>query len=83
MADDQQDQQDQQAQEYQVNRELLDLLFTKVSADNYPSSTMLDIIERLLTPDDIEDYGRLLMEKISSENYPSMSLVRRVLALQQ
>ena len=76
-------QQDQQAQEYQVNRELLDLLFTKVSADTYPSSTMLDIIERLLTPGDIEDYGRLLMDKISNDNYPSMSLIRRVLALQE
>ena len=70
-------------QPYQVNRELLRLLFDKVSEDKYPSSTMLDLIERLLTPDDIEDYGRLLMEKISSETYPSMSMVRRVLALQQ
>jgi hypothetical protein len=83
MADYQQMQQVQEEQEYQVNRELLDLLFSKVSADTYPSSTMLDIIERLLTPEDIEDYGRLLMEKISADTYPSMSLIRRVLALQE
>lgn len=83
MAEEQRDQQEQYDERYQVNRELLELLFSKVREDTYPSSTQLDIIEKLLTPDDIEDYGRLLMEKISSDNYPSMSLIRRVLALQE
>ncbi len=64
-----------------VRAQLLELLLDKVDADNYPSSTMLDIIEQLITPETAPAYADVLMAKIDGENYPSMSLVRRVLQL--
>jgi len=65
----------------QVRAQLLELLLGKVHEDNYPSSTMLDIIEKLITPETAPAYAAVLMSKIDGENYPSMAIIRRVLAL--
>ena len=64
-----------------VRAQLLELLLDKVDEDKYPSSTMLDIIEKLITPETAPAYAEVLMGKIEDETYPSMSLVRRVLEL--
>lgn len=60
---------------------LLDVLLTKVAEDSYPSSTMLDRIEQLLQPDDVEAYAAVLMDKVAEENYPSMSIIQRLVTL--
>jgi hypothetical protein len=64
-----------------IHAELLRLMLDKVDEDQYPSSTMLDIIERLITDETAPEYAEVLMSKIRDENYPSMSLIRRVLDL--
>jgi hypothetical protein len=64
-----------------VRRQLLDLLLEKVAEDTYPSSTMLDLIELLVTPDEIDEYSEILMAKIEGDTYPSNSLIRRLVAL--
>lgn len=64
-----------------VRSQMLELLLGKVEADTYPSSTMLDIIEGLLTPEDVQRYAEVLMAKVSDETYPSISILRRLLAL--
>jgi hypothetical protein len=69
------------ADEDDTRAQLLELLLDKAEADQYPSSTMLDVIELLITPETAPAYADVLMAKIDGENYPSMSLVRRVLAL--
>ena len=65
----------------EVRGELLDLLLGKVDEDQFPSETMLDIIEQLVTPEDTPAYAAVLMSKISGDTYPSMSMIRRVLDL--
>ena len=55
----------------EVRSRTLQLLLDKVHADTYPSSTMLDIVERLLSPQDVGDYAEVLWAKIEGENYPS------------
>ena len=42
----------------EVRSRTLQLLLDKVHADTYPSSTMLDIVERLLSPDDVDRLRR-------------------------
>lgn len=64
-----------------TRRQLLDLLLGKIEADTYPSVTMLDMVERLLTPEEVAEYASVLMAKISADNYPSIDLIRRVMAL--
>jgi len=67
--------------EFDSRRELLGLLLEKVDADPYPSSTMMDIIEDLLGPDEVAAYARVLMAKIRADQFPSLDLINRVAAL--
>ena len=60
---------------------VLDLLLEKVENDRYPSSTMLDDIERILTPWRRDDYAEVLMEKIRRDRYPSHDMIERLLRL--
>ncbi|WP_157741154.1 hypothetical protein [Jiangella sp. DSM 45060] len=53
----------------------------KVGADQYPSPTMLDHIEALLTDDDIAEYAELLMERVEEDLYPSIPMLQRLLRL--
>lgn len=62
-----------------VRARFLNLLLTKVAEDMYPSSTMMDLVEELLQPDDIPAYAAVLMDKIEGDAFPSISLMQRVL----
>jgi hypothetical protein len=64
--------------EYDVRAELLKNLMSKVKDDPFPSHTMLDIIEQLLTPDDVSDYAQVLMSKVADEQFPSITMLRRI-----
>ena len=60
---------------------VLDLLLEKVDGDRYPSTTMLDDIERILTPWRRDDYAEVLMAKIRTDRFPSHDMVERLLRL--
>jgi hypothetical protein len=64
-----------------VRERVLDLLLEKVEADRYPSSAMLDDIERLLTPWRREDYVEVLLDKIRGDRFPSRAMIQRVVRL--
>ena len=64
--------------QYDVRTELLKNLLSKVEEDPYPSLTMLDLIEELLTPDDVPQYARLLLSKVADERFPSVSMLGRI-----
>jgi hypothetical protein len=65
----------------QTRAALLDLLLSKVKDDTYPSATTMDLIEELLSPEELPAYAAVLMEKISRENYPSASMMKRLVDL--
>ena len=67
--------------ELTVREQVLDLLLDKIRQDRYPSSTMMDDVERLLTPWRREDYADALMEKVRESRYPSRSMIQRLLRL--
>jgi len=67
--------------ELTVREQVLDLLLDKIRGDHYPSPTMMDDVERLLTPWRRQDYAEVLMEKVQESRYPSRSLVQRLLRL--
>jgi hypothetical protein len=60
---------------------VLDLLLEKVENDRYPSPTMLDDIERLLTPWRRDDYAEVLLAKVRDDRFPSHSMIERLLRL--
>jgi hypothetical protein len=60
---------------------LLDALLDKVADDRFPSISMLDLIESLLRPDEVEIYVRILLRNVRAEKYPSLPMLRRIAAL--
>ena len=61
--------------------ELVATLLQKVKDDTYPSSTMLDLIEQLLTPAETPAYVVFLQDKIRADQYPSMPMLMRLTRL--
>ncbi|WP_426244321.1 hypothetical protein [Nocardioides sp. LHG3406-4] len=63
---------------HEVQHQLVGHLLERVGEDAYPSSTMLDLIEETIGPDDVADYAEVLMQKIRQDKYPSLDLLKRV-----
>lgn len=64
-----------------TRRAVVDALMDKVSSDPYPSSTMLDMLESLLRPDEVREYAELLLSRVRADNFPSIPLLQRLQAL--
>ena len=64
-----------------VRQEMLALLLQKIQEDEYPSTTMMDLAEKLLGPEELAIYAAVLMEKIKADEYPSIPMMQRVLGL--
>lgn len=63
---------------YNPRAELLQALLQKLEDDPYPSSTMLDMIEDILTPEEVPLYAEALLTKIRSERFPSIPMLNRL-----
>ena len=44
----------------------------------YPSVTMMDRVEAILSPDALGDYAEALLEKIEGTRFPSISMLNRL-----
>ena len=64
-----------------MRRAVVEALMDKVAADTYPSSTMLDMLESLLRPDEVREYAELLLNRVRADNFPSIPLLQRLQAL--
>ena len=67
--------------EFDVRREIVTMLMEKVHNDPYPSGSMMDTIEQLLSPDEVPAYAGVLMDKIRADEFPSLDLINRVRGL--
>ena len=63
-----------------VRAEVVNLLVEKIASDRNPSITMMNLVEELLTPDDVPAYVAVLMDKVKIDRYPSLSMIHRLLA---
>jgi hypothetical protein len=68
-------------EEVDVRGEVVDMLIEKIASDRNPSVTMMNLVEDLLTPDDVPAYAAVLMEKVKTERFPSISIIRRLIGL--
>lgn len=66
------------AQDFNVRSEMVRLLLSKVASDTYPSTTMLDLIEEIVTDEDRDEYIQVLWEKVRDDTYPSLALMTRL-----
>jgi hypothetical protein len=65
----------------QTRAAMIDLLLSKVKDDRFPSVTMLDLLEQMLTPEELPAYASVLMDKIANDTYPSASMMKRLVSL--
>lgn len=64
-----------------VRRKLVENLLSRIDDDKYPSVTMLDMVESLLTEQDVAEYADVLLRKAADEQYPSLALLDRLRAI--
>jgi hypothetical protein len=65
----------------QTRLAMIDLLLSKVKEDRFPSASMLDLLEQMLTTEELPAYASVLMEKIAGDTYPSASMMKRLVTL--
>ena len=65
-------------QQFDLRAEIVDALMEKVDTDPYPSNTMLNMIEDLITPEELPRYAESLLRRIQSDNFPSIPMIARL-----
>jgi hypothetical protein len=61
-----------------IRSQLLRSLMRKLANDPYPSTTMMDTVEELLTSDSVDDYAKILLDHIDDDRFPSIAMIDRV-----
>jgi hypothetical protein len=65
-------------QSFDLRSEIIDALMEKIDTDPYPSNTMLNMIEDLITPEELPRYAESLLRRIHSDNFPSIPMIARL-----
>jgi hypothetical protein len=60
---------------------LLETLLQKVAEDRYPSTTMLNLIEQLLTEEEYPAYVQFLQGRLRDDRFPSIPMLDRLVKL--
>lgn len=79
----QQRRQRQQQQGPDVREQLIRLLVEKIESDRHPSVAQMNMVESLLSPQEIPVYARILMDKMRDETYPDLMMMKRISDLSQ
>jgi len=53
-------------------------LLERISSDNYPSVTQMDMLEAIAPPAVLAQFSLHLMDRISNEQYPSVDMLKRI-----
>jgi len=53
-------------------------LLRRVRRDDYPSTTQLDLIEKSIPREMLDEYLRVLVDKVAHDVFPSIPLLRRI-----
>ena len=53
-------------------------LLRRVRRDDYPSTTQLDLIEKSIPREMLDQYLRVLVDKVAHDMFPSIPLLRRI-----
>jgi hypothetical protein len=61
-----------------IRDQLVEVLMEKVRNDRYPSVDMLDKLEKLLDPFELEEYAEVLLEKMRKDRFPSWNMIYRL-----
>ena len=60
---------------------LVETLLKKIDEDTYPSTTMLNLLEELLTEEELPAYAMWLRQRIENDKYPSIPMIDRLVSI--
>ena len=61
-----------------IRDQLVDVLMDKLRSDPYPSVDLMDSLEVLLDPLELEEYAQVLIYRVSRDRYPSWPIIYRL-----
>lgn len=61
-----------------IRDELVDVLMDKVRNDRHPSVDVLNMLEQLLDPLELEEYAGLLLDRVRNDRFPSWEMTYRL-----
>jgi hypothetical protein len=64
-----------------LHEALYGLLIEKIDSDQYPSATMMDMVEQGMRGEQVAAYAEALLNKVSLDRYPSIDMMRRLIRL--
>ena len=79
-ADNQADNQADEARN-RIHHALYESLIDKIRDDQYPSTTMMDVVEAGTDDKQLSDYAHALLAKVQADRFPSLDLLRRLRTL--
>jgi len=66
-----------------LREQFIETLVARVERDRYPSTTMMDQIERSMTQQQRDRYITILLDKLEADDFPSPDLASRIAKLVQ
>ena len=60
-----------------LTEQFAETLLERISSENYPSSTQMDMLEAIAPPEVLVQYALHLMDRVASEQYPSVDMLKR------
>jgi hypothetical protein len=64
-----------------VRQAVLRMLVERIAADKHPSVAQMNMVQELLTPDEVPMFVEVLLDKVRDETYPSLMMLKRLQAL--
>jgi hypothetical protein len=63
-----------------LRRRIADSLLDKIKEEQYPSVTMMNRVESVISNDreELSDYAEVLLEKVEESRFPSIDMLKRL-----
>jgi len=65
----------------ELHERFMEILLAEIERERYPSSSMLDLVERHMTQRDRVRIATVLLDSLAAHRYPSPDMLRRVARL--
>ena len=70
-----------QGDQLDVRQAVLRMLIEKIASERHPSVAQMNMVQELLTPDEVPMFAEVLLDKVRDETYPSLMMLKRLQGL--
>ena len=61
-----------------LTEQFAETLLERISSENYPSNTQMDMLEAIAPPEVLVQFSLHLMDRVAKEQYPSVDMLKRI-----